>query len=136
MALILDSEALSALARPRLAPQRHERVRAAMRSAQRRYEPIRVPSATLVELYRGGGADEAVDLELGRGYARVITTRDRIARVAGHLLASVGAGSEMAVDALVVATAIRLGGGLILTHDPADLEQLAAEYPNVRIAPI
>ena len=136
MALILDSEALSALARPRTAPRRHERVRAAMRSAQRRDEPVRVPSATLVELYRGGGIDEAIDLELGRGYARVITTGVRIARLAGHLLASIGAGSEMAVDALVVATTIRLGGGLILTHDPADLEQLAADYPNVRIAPI
>ncbi len=136
MALILDSEALSALARPRLAPERHQRVRAAMRSAQQRFEPIRVPSATLVELYRGGGTDEAIDLELGRGYARVITTGVRIARLAGHLLASIDAGSEMAVDALVVATTIRLGGGLILTHDPADLERLASDYPNVRVAPI
>jgi predicted nucleic acid-binding protein len=107
-----------------------------MRSAQRRREPIRVPSATLVELYRGGGADEAIDLELGRGYTRVITTGVRIARLAGHLLASVGAGSERAVDALVVATAIRLGGGLILTLDPSDLERLASNYPNVRIAPV
>ena len=119
MALILDSEALSALARPSLAPERHRRVRAALRSAQERSEPIRVPSATLVELYRGGGTDEAIDLELGRGYARVITTGVRTARLAGHLLASIGAGSEMAVDALVVATAIRLSGGLILTRDPA-----------------
>lgn len=95
-----------------------------------------MPSATLVELYRGGGADEAIDLELGRGYARVITTGIRVARLAGHLLASIGAGSELAVDALVVATAIRVGGGLILTHDPADFEHLAANYPNVRIAAV
>ncbi len=86
MALILDSEALSALARPRSAPQRHERVRAAMRSAQRRLEPVRLPSAVLVELYRGPGVDEAIDLELARGYAKVITTGIRIARIAGHLL--------------------------------------------------
>ena len=136
MALVLDSEALSALARPRAAPLRHERVRAAMRSAQRRGEPVRVPSATLVELYRGGGADEAIDFELGRGYARVITTGIRVARLAGHLLASIGAGSELAVEALVVATAVRLGGGMILTHDPTDLERLSAYYPNVRIASI
>lgn len=136
MALVLDSEALSALARPRVAPERHERVRAALRSAERRSEPVRVPSVTLVELYRGRGADEAIDLELARGYARVITTGLRIARLAGHLLVSVGAGSEMAIDALVVATAIRLGGGLILTHDPDDLEQLAAGFPSVRIARI
>ena len=42
----------------------------------------------------------------------------------------------MAVDALVVAAAIRLGGGLILTHDPADLERLASQYPHVRVAPV
>ena len=105
-----------------------------MRSARRRDEPVRVPSATLVELYRGSGTDEAIDLELGRGYAKVVTTGVRIARIAGHLLASIGAGSELAVDALVVGTAIRLGGGLILTHDAADLERLAATHSNVRIA--
>ncbi len=107
-----------------------------MRSAQQRRESVRVPSATLVELYRGRGTDEAIDLELSRGYAKVITTGVRIARIAGHLLAGIGAGSEMAIDALVVATAVRLGGGLILTHDPTDLERLAGDHPNVRVAPI
>jgi predicted nucleic acid-binding protein len=136
VALILDSEALSALAHPRAAPDRHQRVRAGLRSAQQRNEPVRIPSATLVELYRGGGRDEAVDLELSRGYAKVVTTGVRIARIAGHLLAAAGAGSEMAVDALVVATAIRLGGGLILTHDPGDLERLAANHPNVRVTAV
>ncbi len=136
MALILDAEALSALARPRSAAERHQRVRAAMRSAQRRGEPVRVPSAILLELYRGAGSDEPIDRELRRGYAKVITTGARIARLAGHALAKRGAGSEMAVDALVVATAVRLGRGLILTHDPTDLEQLTAEHPNVRIAAI
>jgi predicted nucleic acid-binding protein len=90
----------------------------------------------LIELYRGQGADEAIDLELNRGYAKVIITGVRIARLAGHLLAGAGAGREMAIDALVVATAIRLGGGLILTHDPFDLERLSANYPNVRVAAI
>jgi predicted nucleic acid-binding protein len=136
VALILDSEALSALARPRQAPDRHRRVRAALRSAERHNEAVRVPSAALVELYRGGGTDEAIDLELARGYARVVTTGLRIARIAGHLLASNDADSTMAIDSLVVATSIRLGGGLVLTHDPADLERLATRYPNVRIVAI
>lgn len=105
-----------------------------MRSAQQRGEPVRIPSVVLVELYRGAGADEAIDRELQRGYARVITTGARTARVAGHALARIGAGSEMTVDALVVATAVRLGGGLVVTHDPSDLERLAAGHPNVRIA--
>ncbi|MGH9058473.1 MAG: hypothetical protein ACRDZY_03000 [Acidimicrobiales bacterium] len=65
-----------------------------------------------------------------------MTTGVRIARVAGHLLAAIDAGSELAVDALVVATAIRLGAGLVLTHDPADLRRLAAGHNNVAVAAI
>lgn len=136
MALILDTEALSALARPRATPSRHLLVRAAMHTALRRGETVRVPSATLIELYRGGGTDEAIDLELRRGYAKVVTTGGRMARIAGHLLSTAGADSRLAVDALVVATAIRLGGGVILTHDPSDLELLASRHPNVRVFPI
>lgn len=134
--LILDTEALSALARPRSDPRRHERVRAAMRTAERRSEPVRVPSAVLVELYRGAGTDEAIDHVLGRGFARVLTTGVRIARIAGHLLLEAGRDSDLAIDALVVATAVRLGGGLVLTHDPGDLELLAANQPNVRVVPV
>jgi predicted nucleic acid-binding protein len=107
-----------------------------LRSAERRNVPVRVPSAVLVELYRGSGADEAVDHVLARGFARVVTTGVRIARISGHLLAAAGRDSELAIDALVVATAIRLGGGLVLTHDPGDLELLAADHPNVRIVPV
>jgi predicted nucleic acid-binding protein len=134
--LILDSEALSSLARPQEHPDRTQRVRAALRSAQQRELPVRVPSAVLVELYRGRGIDGPVDRVLARGFVRVVTTGVRIARIAGHLLARRGTGSEMAVDALVVATAIRLGGGLVLTHDPDDLGALAADHPNVRVATI
>lgn len=136
MALILDAEALSALARPRAVPERHLRVRAAMRAAQRRGEPVRVPAAVLLELYRGRGTDEVIDAELRRGYARVVTTGARTARTAGHLLSAIDGGSELAVNALVVATAVRLGGGLLLTHDPDDLRRLAADRPNLAVAPI
>lgn len=133
--LVLDSEALSALARPHQDPQRHQRVRAAMRSAHQKNFPVRVPSAVLVELYRGGGTD-AIDLVLARGFAQVVTTGARTARIAGHLLAAAGAGSELAIDALVVATAIRFGGGMVLTHDPGDLTRLADSHTNVTIAAI
>ena len=134
--LILDAEALSALANPSHDVERHQRVRAAMRSASRRNEPVRVPSAVLVELYRGHGHDEPIDRVLGQGFARVVTTGARIARHAGHLLANADRGGELAVDALVVATAIRLGGGLILTHDPDDLKLLSSNQPALRILTI
>ena len=42
----------------------------------------------------------------------------------------------MAVDALVVATAIRFGGGVILTCDVDDLRNLAADHANVTVAGI
>jgi predicted nucleic acid-binding protein len=104
-----------------------------MRSAHSRNAPIRVPPAVLVELYCGRGTDETIDTVLARGFAQVVTTGARMARVAGPLLASVGAGSEIAIDALVVATAIRFGGGIIATHHPEDLRRLAAPHPNVAI---
>lgn len=134
--LVLDSEALSALARPHEDLQRHQLVRAALRSAHQRNFPVRVPSAVLVELYRGGGTDAAIDSVLARGFAQVVTTGARTARVAGHLLAAAGAGSELAFDALVVATAIRFGGGVVLTHDPDDMKRLVAGHPGISIAAI
>lgn len=104
-----------------------------MRSAHDRNVPVRIPSAVLVELYRGHGTDEAIDGVLGRGFAQVVTTGVRMARIAGHLLADAGAGSEMAVDALVVATAIRFGGGIVVTHHPDDIRVLAASRPDVSV---
>ena len=44
-------------------------------------------------------------------------------------------GSEMAIDALVVATAIRFGGGIVVTLDPDDIRLLAAGQPSVSIFP-
>ena len=107
-----------------------------MRSAHGRNAPVRIPTAVLVELYRGPGFDEPIDLVIAQGFAQVITTGARIARIAGHLLASTESGSELAIDALVVATAIRLGGGIVLTHDPSDLGLLAANHSNVAIVPV
>lgn len=108
-------------------------MRAALRSAHGRNVPVRVPSAVLVALYRGHGVDESIDGVLARGFAQVVTTGSRMARIAGHLLADADAGSEMAIDALVVATAVRLGGGVVATHDPDDLRLLAARHSNVSI---
>ena len=107
-----------------------------MRSAHRANAPVRVPSVVLLELYRGHGTAEAIDTVLSRGFAQVVTSGVRMARIAGHLLAEIGAGSEMAIDALVVATTIRFGGGIIATHDAPDLRLLAAGHRNVSILDI
>jgi predicted nucleic acid-binding protein len=104
-----------------------------MRSAHQRNIPVRIPAIVLVELYRGRGVDEPIDAVLARGFAQVVTTGARMARIAGHLLSAAGAGSEMAVDALVVATAIRFGGGVVATHDHDDMRLLAAGHQNVSV---
>lgn len=83
----------------------------------------------LVEVYRGARADAGVD--------RVVRAVEparvglEVVRLAGALRARAGCGS--AVDAIVVATAVRLGGGIIATGDPDDMVALAADHPNVRV---
>lgn len=44
-----------------------------MRSAHLRNAPVRIPTAVLVELYRGPGFDEPVDRVVAQGFAQVIT---------------------------------------------------------------
>jgi predicted nucleic acid-binding protein len=66
----------------------------------------------------------------------VVTTGSRIARIAGHLLAHTGRDGDDAVDALVIATSVRLGGGIVLTHDPDDLRALASRHRVVEVLPI
>jgi hypothetical protein len=81
-------------------------------------------------VYRGAATDANVD-RLVNGIATTVGTDLRIARTAGQLRARARTGS--AIDAIVVATAVRLGGGVIATSDPDDLGALAADHPNVRI---
>ncbi len=53
---------------------------------------------------------------------------------AGQLLGGIGAGSELAVDAFLVADADLRGGAVIATCDPGDLGRLAELAEGVRIA--
>jgi predicted nucleic acid-binding protein len=84
----------------------------------------------LAEVYRGAATDANVD-RLVSGIATTVGTDLRIARPAGQLRARARTGSP--IDAIVVATAVRLAGGVIATSDPDDLSALAADHPNVRI---
>lgn len=97
--------------------------------------PVRVSSAVLSESYRGGPSDAAVDFVLGRG-VRPVTVGQAMARLAGALRARDGLDSCHTVDAFVVATSVRLGGGIIATGDSGDLRALARDHPNVRIEAI
>jgi hypothetical protein len=104
-------------------------------SAARMGIPVRVPTAVLAEAYRGTPADAAVDRVLGRGI-QPITMGQGTARLAGGLRYRDRLDSCHTVDALVVATAIRLGGGLVATGDHADLQSLARENPNIKVMPL
>lgn len=54
-----------------------------------------------------------------------------LARLVGGALHAAGLGSRAIVDAHVVSTAAEAGGGVVLTGDQKDLEQLAAAYRSV-----
>jgi predicted nucleic acid-binding protein len=134
-ALVLDAGALSVLADRRLTDSTR-RVRALLAVAWARDAEVVVPSAVLAELYRGDGSDAAIDSVLtGRG-VRTVTSGRRIARTAGGLRHRDRLDSCHVVDCIVVATAVRLGGGVVATGDLHDMERLARDHPNVVIRPI
>jgi len=89
----------------------------------------------LVEACRGQARDAAVARILNQGIDVLSVDRDT-GRVAAHLLNEAKLDSSSAVDAIVVATAIRLGGALIVTSDPDDLARLAMDHPDVEIQPL
>ena len=131
-ALILDSEAISRLARR---PSNVGTVHAALTAAQKAGWPVRVPAAVLAEQYRGGRHDQPIDSFLAKQarVVKVVDTDRALARTVGNLLGKHGRGSADHVDATVVATAIRLGGGIILTCDQGDVEALSEGLPGITV---
>ena len=135
LALVLDAEALSSLARERGA--RFREVRAALEAARRLQRDVVSPAVVLAELYRGPGHNQIVDACLSRETGIRVRDTDRgFARFVGAVLAAASAGSADIVDAHTVAAAVEVGGGAILTGDERDLKRLAAQYPNVVVLPI
>jgi predicted nucleic acid-binding protein len=134
-ALILDSEALSALGGR--TSRRQEEVRAAMRAAALRNRDIMVPAVVLAELYRGQGHNQMVDACLARETGILVRDTDRpLARLVGGVLSGAKADSRFLADAHVVAAAVEVGGGVVLTGDGDDLAMLAAPYPNIMVQPL
>ena len=133
-ALILDSEALSRLARP---GAERRAVRSALRGAWEADTPVFVPAAVLAELYRGGTHDQVVDSYLGRETGiEVVATNRGLAHRIGHLLARARRGSEHHVDATVVAVTVSAGGGVIVTGDPSDITALADGLVGISVLPV
>jgi predicted nucleic acid-binding protein len=133
--VVLDAEALSALAGRNSKRQRE--VRAALAVALRLGREVVIPAVVLAELYRGRGRSALLDSCLSRETGLHVRDTDRaLARLVGDVLTTANAGSEMMVDAHVVAAAVEEAGGLLLTGDARDLERLAGPYRNVVVVSI
>lgn len=132
-ALILDSEALNALANPSQRGALALRARAIARVAHERGAVVRVPSPVLAEVCRGGRLDAPINQFLSRDVVRVVELTRTIAQRAGTLLAAARMSSAHAVDAFVVATALEFERSLIASSDLKDIKRLAAGHPQVSV---
>lgn len=130
--LVLDAEAVSALADPRSSARRA--VRRQLVIAKRLGRQVCVASVTLAELYRGSNRSRALDATLPHLERDGLNLRDTdrsFARLVGGLLYAAGLGSAHLADAHAVAAAVEAGGGVVLTADPDDLARLAGGDPRV-----
>ena len=132
-ALILDSEALNALANPAARGSLAMRARAIAQVAQERGALVRVPAPVLAEVCRGSRFDAAVNVVLNRGAIVVADLTREIAQRAGALLTRSRMSSENAIDAFVVATALEFDTAVIASGDAADLARLAAPYRQISL---
>ena len=135
-ALILDSEALNALANPSSRASLFERARAILHVARDSGALVRVPAAVLAELYRGPRFDAPLDHLLNSRGILVSDLSRSLARSAGHLLAKSKLSSAHAVDAFVVATALSFDSAVIATGDPTDIRRLAAPFKQIQVFPL
>jgi hypothetical protein len=132
-ALILDSEALNALAQPRDREVLASRAATVLRLAFDRRALVRVPAPVLAEVCRGTRFDSAVNHLLNNPGIRVFELTRAVAQQAGHLLVRAKLSSAHAVDAFVVATALQFETAVIATGDPTDIRRLAAPFNRVGV---
>jgi len=131
--LILDSEALNALARARERGALGMRARAILTIAHENGALVRVPAPVLAEVCRNARYDVAVNHLLNSGALVVVDLTRAIAQRAGHILARLRLSSAHAIDAFVVATAAEFESSVIATGDPSDLRRLVASARNITV---
>jgi predicted nucleic acid-binding protein len=128
--VVLDSAGLWAVAR-----NDSEDARAVLALSREAGVPVLVPTAVLAETLFGDSRDARANQALKK--LRVVPISEPIARMAAELkrLADMG-GVAATVDAMVVAVAAAVGGGVVLTADADDIRNLAGAVADVRIRPI
>jgi predicted nucleic acid-binding protein len=132
--MLLDNEGISAVAHG--PPSRRDRMRALITEMRARNRPIATVAAVLAEVVGGRAEDAGVFAGLRRERVEVYPVDTRTGVRAGQLLGRINAGSELAVDAFVVAAADLAGGAIVASVDVADLERLAARATKVVVADI
>ncbi|MFT4166227.1 MAG: type II toxin-antitoxin system VapC family toxin [Microlunatus sp.] len=118
--LILDSEAVSALAEKRKGMA--ERLAAALQADHR----VVIPTVVLAEVATGAPTDAAIWHLLGR--IPTVDLPDGVSMRAGALRTRADRvrrkRRDLTVDAIVAATAVELAPSVVITADPSDLELL------------
>lgn len=132
-ALILDAEAVNALAAPSTRKVLGDRASAILTLAHERRALVRIPAPVLAEVCRGPRYDASINQLLNNPGVRVADLTREVARNAGHMLAKLKLSSAHAVDAFVVATALLFDTAVIATGDPEDIRRLAAPFPKIGI---
>lgn len=130
--LLLDSEALSAVSHG--PAHRRDRVRALIGEMRSRGLPVATVAAVLAEVVRGRPADAGLFAGLRRERVQVEPVDTAVGVRGGQLLGAVKAGSELAIDAFIVAVADLAGGAVIATTGVGDVSRLAARAADVAVA--
>lgn len=123
--LTLDSGALIAFERA------DRRVIAHLKEAEIRGAELTVPTAVLVEVWRGGARSARVASLLEACVVEPLS--EGIARRAGEALAAVRGASV--VDAVVMCSAAQRSDR-VLTSDFDDLDRLRQHFPGVQLIPL
>lgn len=113
--LVFDAGAVFALAHGDV------RARAFVERAIEERQVVILPTPVLAQVHRGGRQHARIDRVLGSVDAFAPTSAET-ARAAGELLAR--SGMSDAVDAIVVAEAMRSASATIVTSDPTDVDTL------------
>ena len=119
--VILDAGGVLALARG------DGLARAALVRAKREGYVVVIPTPVLAEVHRGGRRRAGVDHVVKRVNALLPTSPDT-ARRAGELMGA--AGTDDAVDAIVVAEALASIPAVVLTSDADDIRRLLGSEPD------
>jgi predicted nucleic acid-binding protein len=125
--VVLDSEGLWVVAR-----NDNEDARAVLTASHQAGVPVLVPAAVLAETLFGDERDTRANQALKK--LQVIPLTESVARSAAELKSLAGMnGVAATIDAVVVATSVAAGGGVVLTSDIDDVRALANCAAGIRI---